>query len=175
MLQTETFPCPLCYPLPPPPLFSHHPLIDDAVAAHDAQATAIKQRPKLRTSAPMELQSVSSHAAAASAKSHDSAGHQQQSAADIAAAAGIVAAAAALQVIQSATEEVQAELQVFPSINSCLLALQYCQAALHHFYCLLPCMACCGWWWGQACYKACSFCCCCCCCCCTQFLDECSH
>lgn len=111
-----------------------HPRIDDAVAAHDAQATAPKQRPK-----PIELQSVSSHAAAASAKSRSSAGHRQQSAADVAAAAGIAAAAAALQVIQSASEEVQAELQVFLSINSCVLA--FFIATLLHVSCSPSCLA----------------------------------
>ena len=85
-----------------------------AAAARDAQTTAPEQRLKPRPhvpTEPLQLQSVSSHAAT-SAKSRSSAGHQQQSAADVAAAAGIVAATAALQVVQSATEEVQAELQV---------------------------------------------------------------
>ena len=100
----------MCHPCSSSP--SHHPFTVDAAATHDAKAAALIQRPNPSTLAPMRLQSVSSHAATASAKSHSSAGHHQQSASDIAAAAGIVAAAAALQVIQSATEEVQAELEV---------------------------------------------------------------
>ena len=66
---------------------------------------------------PLQLQSGSSRAAAPEA-SRISAAHQQQSAGDVAAAAGFAAAAAALQVLQSATQEVQAELQVLPCMDS---------------------------------------------------------
>lgn len=95
-----------------------HPSLVAAAAMHEAQTATQRQRLKPRIHMPMEplqRQSVSSHAASPVA-SHSSAAHQQQSAGDVAAAAGFAAAAAALQVLQSATKEVQAELQV-PSLH----------------------------------------------------------
>lgn len=97
------------------------PILSNVAAAttHDAQAATPKQRLKPRIhmpTEPLQLQSGSSHATVPVA-SHSSAAHQQQSAGDVAAAAGFAAAAAALQVLQSATQEVQAELQVLCCIS----------------------------------------------------------
>ena len=105
-------------------------LLASAAKDHEAPAHQPAQSLKLPTQGSDEkpqaqYQSASSHPAP-SVKSLSVGMQQQQTAAEVAAAAGMVAAAAALQVIQSAGEEVQAQLQVLLGHLSPLCLLCIC-------------------------------------------------